>query len=304
MKLFLIILLAVISPSVCSIVQQILKTNKVDTRADTNLGTKVDGKYILGVQVDNLTDLDVSTQRASELFDTMYSKWKSDSYPSFIKTTFFHMQDGEENMKMVETWELYVTKNLVGSHDNNIEGVGSNGTSIGFKVILKTEDKNNTENNEHHQTIDFKCKHYEILNSSICMPIECNLEPFTPVPTPAIRCATNYSQSQELVQVVFDSRATQKQEPADKDIYNLVLECIRAKTEKTKLVGNEVCYYAGFEPNNIVSLEEMTKTMKQDNWVASNDGGTEFERVTETDRKSLDVDVNTVKAAITQNDPK
>ena len=134
------------------------------------------------------------------------------------------------------------------------------------------------------------------------MPIECDLKPFTPVPTPAVLCATNYSFSQSLVQVLFDSKMTQKQEPKDEDIYELVLQCIRDKKESVKLTGNEVCYYAGFEPNNIVSLEEMTANMKKENWNSTTEGDTEFKRVTQTDKQDYNVTVDTEKGTV-QNNP-
>lgn len=51
-----------------------------------------------------------------------------------------------------------------------------------------------------------------------------------------------------------------------------LIHCVRDKMKLVEVNKNAVCFYSGFRPQNLVSLEQLEGQLRSDGWVKSQDG--------------------------------
>ena len=161
-----------------------------------------------------------------------------------------------------------------------------------YTLVLTTTNAYDEENPLHVQLIHFQCKYEEFVEHMLCIPNECSLEPFETTPTPGVVCAYNYRQSQKTLTTFYEASHTTSQEDLSDGLYESTIDCMKEKIEKLTVGSNIECYYKGFEPENIVSFEEMNKALIDEGWKRLEDGSYERRSIVEEKSASAKVDEN------------
>lgn len=223
-------------------------------------------------------NVDISTKRASVMFQMLENKMAELQNPSHLSHFVMNEIEGNENGQLLEEWRI---------------GTDTLGHKI-YEVIIKTLNINaeNPEDRVHQQLVLFQCKFFEYYEEMICVPEHCDLTPFINTPTPGVVCAKNYRYSQELITTLYESSHTTDREDVGAGIYDLSLECMKKKIETLPVRGEEICYYEGFEPENITPLSEMEANLFADGWVRLEDGTYQRESVVESKNTDVRVDEN------------
>lgn len=224
-------------------------------------------------------EVDVSAKRAAEQFEKLHNLMK-DGIGERTHLSHYILnvnpQTDNVNNTMLEEWRI---------------GHGLDGQR-NYKLILTTTDAYNEETPIHVQEIDFHCKFMEVVEHMLCIPDKCDLEPFETTPTPGVICAFNYRNSQKLLTTFYESSHSIDKEDLGDGLYESTIDCMKKKIERITLRGNIECYYEGFEPDNIVSREEMEKVLIEEGWKRLESGEFERETVVEEKEASGVVDTN------------
>ena len=151
-----------------------------------------------------------------------------------------------------------------------------------IQVRLRMLDLNNLdlENGIKENVFEFTCKMYKVQDVAICKPEKCDFMNVTPPTDPVQICVNNYRQSQMVLDTVRVASHTQKPETAGEELQNLIVLCMEHHIETLTIHGESICYYKGFEPENIVTYEDIrSKITSEPGWIETEKAGT-FERTT------------------------
>ena len=191
--------------------------------------------------------------------------------------------EGERNMRM-----KYVLHNNVGQDAGSnrlLEEwalINENNGLYRIIVLLRMLDLNNTrlENGIKENVFEYTCKYYKPQDIAICKPEKCDFMNVTPPTDPVQICVNNYHQSQMVLDTVRVSSQTQKPQNVGEELQNLIVHCIEQHIENLTVHGETICYYKGFEPENIVSFKDMRKKiLAEPGWMETDEAGT-FRRTT------------------------
>ena len=241
-----------------------------DLRTITNLADATGGNH---ESVEGNT-IDISTKRASEMYANVMEGWNAAGNPTSFSKFILHEIEDAENNQLVEEWKI--------EYDDQQKKV--------FKCVIRTLDINNKESPVHNQEIRYSCAYYGLAEKTFCVPDNCNLKDFIPKETPAHKCANNYSYSQDVVRTVMEFSDTQTQTPVDEHVYRVIMECIEEKVEKLDIVGENICYFIGFQPENMVSLETLTQQLADQKFYWLEGNTFEKRTVVETHLVKADID--------------
>lgn len=219
-------------------------------------------------------EVDISSTRASEIFTTLITQMQETNQSTMSKYVLNHIEDSDENGNLLEHWYI---------------GMSGDGTRL-YSVTLKTTNLNDVENPVHSELIKFKCKYFLYADQTICIPEKCSLDSFVPVVTPSMKCAHNYRKSQNLITTIYESSHTTDKKDMGDGLYELTLECMKTKVETMIPNGSDVCYYEGFEPENITSLEQLEETLFDEGWKRLSDGT--YKKKVIVEEKTAEVVVN------------
>ena len=216
--------------------------------------------------------VNISTKKATEVFTKMERNMAKGQIVAFKYVLY--EQQGVENGELLVTWRI---------------GQNRNGAR-NYTVTLTTTNVNDPENPIHKQRVAFRCKYSEYIEKVICGPKQCELEPYEPVETPSIKCARNYRYAEHLISTVWESSHDLDKNDLGDGIYDTTLDCFRQKVETMPVHSNEICYYEGFEPENITPLSELEDKLFEDGWKRLENGT--YERITNRIKKTAEVRVN------------
>lgn len=239
----------------------------VDKRQLVNLVADLDSNY----EERGSSKVDVSTTKASDKFQALMHIIEETQRPS-ADAFDLHTIPDKLNGQILIHWKIRV--------NNNGEYT--------YKVILRTTDVNNKENPVHKDVYKYHCKHYAYVDQFLCVSAKCEVTPFSPTPPPAIRCAMNYRFSQQVITTVYESTHESTTSNPNEDVYVQILQCMKEKVERLPPRGEEICFYIGFEPENIVSIEEMHSKLIEDGWKKTQDNTYERRTVVE-ERKAVGI---------------
>lgn len=268
MKTFALLIIAIAATNAQK--RSIKDLNLQDNRKPLDLSTSVQG------QVDekiNSNKIDITAETVTPIFRDMLDEHKETG--NMIEKNVFYKIDKQINNNTLVQYRVY--KNPKGR--------------VIYKVIIHSTNDNaaNPKKRKHIQRMRFKCKNMRFIKTFMCIPAHCKLRNYEPEPTPAMKCEDSYNRSQALVTEAFEVM---------KDVKKLkaMIDCINKKVQVMALNKKSVCYYAGFRPNNIVSLEELSLKLKRQGWKKQKDGT--FKRVVSVDQRSADVRVNQMNDVI------
>ena len=228
--------------------------------------------------------VDISTKRASRVFRSMEHTMRRGELTSY--KFFLYQLEGLENGEMLVKWRI---------------GTGDMGQRE-YTVTITTTDINDLDNPIHQQSVAFQCTNYEYYEKTLCVPFHCDLDPFKPEATPAEKCARNYHYSQTLIATVRESSYDLDQNDLGDGLYDETLNCYKQKVETMPVFSNEICYYEGFEPENITPLSEIEEKLFDDEWKKLEDGT--YQRISERVKKTAEVRVDEEEMTLDdKNDP-
>ena len=234
----------------------------------------------------NSGEVDVGAKRAAEMFTHLHDLMENgDGQQIHLEHFVLNVNPDTEdvNNKLLEKWRI-------GMNDDNTRN---------YSVTIKTTNVYDEENPSYSQTILYQCKFEDIVEHMVCIPDKCDLESFNATPTPGIVCAHNYRMSQRLLTTVFESSHKTDQTDMGEGIYESTIDCMKRKVETMSIGSTVECYYKGFEPNNIVSYEDMKRSLLDDGWKRLEDGT--FRRETVVDEKSASAVVNNNDMTLTDS---
>lgn len=120
---------------------------------------------------------------------------------------------------------------------------------IDYKVVLVAPNSLavNEAERTFSQTVGYKCKNIEIDDGHfefICVPQKCSLEEYEVV-NPKKICEENYHMSQDTIRLIdLETNVTNDERLA-------LIECITNSIEQKTVEMEEICYFAGFKPENL-----------------------------------------------------
>jgi hypothetical protein len=180
-------------------------------------------------------------------------------------------------------------------------------------VRLRMLDLNQTQIEEqvHETMVRYHCKHWADVDEYFCLPDLCDFSVVKPPKDPVKVCVNNYRQSQMTLNVVNEATNTQEPRIVGEEIQLLIVHCIQTQIETVKIYGENVCYYEGFKPENMLTYEEMKASIiANKDWVETEEAGT-FQRTTVIKEWQIDTQIDTSVPKMTkeqiqilqQNDP-
>lgn len=191
--------------------------------------------------------------------------------------------EGERNIRM-----KYVMHNNIGDDPGSnrlLESWAMTNLDNGLHsltVVLRMLDLNNLElkNGIKENVFEFTCKYYKAQDICICKPEKCDFMNVKPPTDPVQICVNNYRQSQMVLDTVNVASQTQKPDVVGEELQNLIVLCMEQKIETLTIHGESICYYKGFEPENIVTYEDIKgKITSEPGWAETDVAGT-FQRTT------------------------
>lgn len=234
----------------------------------------------------NSGEVDVGAKRAADQFQILHDLMENGLGEQLHMEHFVlnvNPDTEDVNNTMLEKWRI-------GEDENGVRN---------YSVTLTTTNVYDEENPQYRQTIKYQCKYEPIVEHMICIPDKCDLESFSATPTPGVLCAHNYRMSQRLLATVFESSHNTDKSDAGDGVYDLTIDCMKKKVETMEIGSTVECYYKGFEPANIVSYEDMNKSLLDEGWKRLEDGTYRRETVVEEKEGSAKVDQNNM--ALTEN---
>ena len=243
------------------------RPNPVDLSNGINVNSNVEGG-----------EVDVGAKRAAVEFEKLYHLLQKEGFRTHLSHYVLNVNPDTEdvNNTLLEEWRI--SRSLLGE--------------LTYTLVLTTTNAYDTENPLHVQLIHFQCKYEDYVEHMLCIPDKCSLDPFEATPTPGVICAYNYRQSQKTLTTIYEASHTTDQVDLADGLYESTIDCMKEKIEKLKISGNIECYYKGFEPENIVSYEEMNKALIDEGWKRLEDGTYERKSIVEEKSASALVDEN------------
>lgn len=234
----------------------------------------------------NSGEVDVGAKRAADMFTKLHDLMENgDGQQIHLEHFVLNVNPDTDdvNNKLLEKWRI-------GMNDDNTRN---------YSVTIKTTNVYDEENPSYSQTILYQCKYEPIVEHMVCIPDKCDLESFNSTPTPGIICAHNYRMSQKLLSTVFESSHKTDRTDVGDGVYESTIDCMKKKVETMSIGKVTECYYKGFEPNNIVSYEDMNQSLLDDGWKRLEDGT--YKRETVVEEKSGSATVNENDMTLTEN---
>lgn len=224
-------------------------------------------------------EIDVGAKRAAQEFEKLYKiledglGWRTHLSHYVLNV---NPETEDVNNTLLEEWRI--------SRDEQGQPT--------YTLVLTTTNAYDEENPLHVQIIKFQCKYEKYVEHMLCIPDKCSLEPFETTPTPGIICAFNYRQSQKMLTTFYESsHETDKTDVGD-GVYDATIDCMKKKIETLTIGSTIECYYKGFEPDNIVTFEQMNKGLIDEGWKRLEDGSYRRESIAEKVKGSAQVNEN------------
>jgi hypothetical protein len=235
------------------------------------------------------TEINLSSGKASNLYKQMYEEMKKTGLGS-VKRYIVHTLENPDNAPGYTTADM--NNKLVEEWDLSTDEKGSPVLS----AKIHTKNVNNPTNPISTEEMQFGCRYYAKAEDYFCTPLECDFKPNVLTSTPAQKCVNHFEKSNTMMKTVFLA-AEKEKEPTGSDTYKWIVECFSQKVEDLTFKGSEVCFYEGFEPENLVSLADLEKMLNEDGFYYKSDNT--FTRKTVTEHHRVEVDVNSKEQSIT-----
>lgn len=235
------------------------------------------------------TEINLSSGKASTLYKQMYEEMKQTGLGA-VKRYIVHSLENPDNAPGYTTADM--NNKLVEEWDLSTDGEGNPILS----ARIHTKNVNNPTNPISTEEMKFGCRFYAKAEDYFCTPYECEFKPNVLTSTPAKKCVKHFEKSSTMMKTVFLA-AEKEKEPTGSDTYRWIVECFSQKVENLTFKGSEVCFYEGFEPENLVSLEDLEKTLNEDGFYYDSDNT--FTRKTITEHHRVEVDVDSKNQQIT-----
>lgn len=253
---------------------------------DTKLGSRDDIETVYSTS----NNIDLSANKATMMFKELRQIEHVEGAELNMRVKYILHTNVEREIgsnRLLEEWAM----------EHNSDGVDN------LWVRLRVLDLNQTqlEDQVTEQMVGYHCKHWEDVDTYFCLPNRCDFDVVKPPKDPVKVCVNNYRQSQMTLNVVNEATNTQEPISAGEEIQNLIVHCIQTQIETLTIYGENVCYYEGFKPENLVSYEEMRQNiLANEDWVETDSSGT-FQRTTIVKEWVIDSTIDTSKPAITEN---
>lgn len=233
----------------------------IDNRTRTNLGEQFEIPQDFKISNNHI---DISAVAVTPIFQELFSQFQTNGGTSVFKNVLYETS-AQMNNQMLVTYEV-----------NKLNQ---------FRVTLRTTNDNAAEEKDrvHTQDVFFNCKVLNVVKEFLCVPSNCDLTKFEPVPTPATECEDHYQQSQDFINFVFE---TSKDVSPTQDF----IECVREKVEIIEPNPLTMCFYVGFRPENIVPLEVYETKLSERGFVKNAEGV--WERRLEEWKESVKAEVD------------
>jgi hypothetical protein len=212
--------------------------------------------------------IDLSPSAASNMFRQLHS---------------MNVVEGERNMRM-----KYILHQNIGNDQGSnrfLEEwsmVNNNDGFYSVVVRMRMLDLNNLSDDDGitESMLSFTCKHYSEQDVYVCLPDKCDFHGVVPPATPVQICVNNYRQSQILLDTVKTATSTQEPKTLGDDTQLLIVLCMEKYIETITVQGENICYYEGFKPENMVTYEQLKENItKSGEWVETEKAGS-FQRTT------------------------
>ena len=242
-------------------------------------------------EVNESAEVDVSAKRAAEVFGKLHEIMaKGQGELSHYSHYVLNVNNDTDSMNntLLEHWRI--------GHDD----LGART----YSLIITTTDHMNEEEPIHEQIVKFQCKYEEVVEQMVCIPEKCDLEPLETEPSPGVICAFNYRQSQTYLSSVYESTHSITDDDLGDGVYESTLECLKKKIENITVFGVYQCYYKGFEPNDVVTLEEMNEKLIDEGWKRIEDPkmpwGSKYSRESVVEEKTASAKVDENNQTLTE----
>jgi len=243
----------------------------------------LDGSHLL-----DLRDVDRSLMTRDDMVADVTESNRIDLTPSAASRMFrtlhsMDVVDGERNMRM-----KYILHQNIGSDQGSnrfLEEwsmVNNNDGFYSVVVRMRMLDLNNLSDDDGitESMLTFTCKHYSEQDVYVCLPDKCDFHGVVPPATPVQICVNNYRQSQILLDTVKTATSTQEPQALGDDTQNLIVLCMEKYIETITVQGENICYYEGFKPENMVTYDQLkANILASGEWVETENAGS-FQRTT------------------------
>lgn len=207
--------------------------------------------------------IDISSEKAARVFKELKMIEQTEGHVLDMRMKYILHTDEQRDAGMNRVLEEWGLKH------------GSDGL-FDLTVRLRVLDLNNLqlEGGVQESTISYHCKEWSDMDVHVCIPSKCDFHGIEQPTDPVKVCVTNYRQSQIMLNVVNEATNTQQPVKVGEETQLLIVHCIQTHIETITIYGDNICYYKGYEPQNIVSYEEMhNKIVANGDWVETEKAG-------------------------------